>query len=144
MSNQWDVLILRSCVTHQHLKKGGGGLQVPTGFANMCPPFQPDQLCAERKSCDPQVMAGGDGIQKGAAGKIGGPLSSDLNKMAWICHSVYPAVWSERGTHTKQQQREQTRPRTLQRPLCCCSCFFVQLLYCALFSKFPSLNSQWS
>lgn len=30
------------------------------------------------------------------------PLSSDLNKMAWICHSVYPSVWSKRGTHTKK------------------------------------------
>lgn len=27
-----------------------------------------------------------------------GPLSSDLNKMAWICHSVYPAVWHTHRT----------------------------------------------
>lgn len=60
------------------------------------------------------------------------PLSSDLNKMAWICHSVYPSVWSERGTHTKQQH-EQTWPRTLQRPLCCCSCFSAAYMLCFVF-----------
>ena len=41
-------------------------------------------------SCDLRVVDGGDGLQEGAAGKKRGPLSSDLNKMAWICHSVYP------------------------------------------------------
>lgn len=63
-----------------------------------------------------------------------GPLSSDLNKMAWICQSVYPAVWH---THTGQQSY-------FGRPLCFPVCFGYFSCGSNLelhFRNFRSLNS---
>lgn len=71
------------------------------------PPFK---LYSEKN--DPRVMVGGDSIQRGGSWEKRVPLSSDLNKMAWICHSVYPSVWSERGTHTQQQHGKNLVART--------------------------------
>lgn len=82
----------------------------------------------KEKSCDLRVMVGGDIIRVGTAGKKRGPLYSDLNKMAWICHSVYPSVWSNRGTHTQHNNNA----NKLGRPLCC---FFVcgTSIWCIVF-----------
>ena len=41
----------------------------------------------------------------GQLGKKGGPLSADLNTMAWICHTVLPP-YGQGGTHRKRQQQQ--------------------------------------
>lgn len=82
---------------------------------------------------------------EGSWGKRG-PLSSDLNKMAWICHNVYPSIWSEKGhAFSTNNDRNKLGPAYYSTTAIVLLLLFfcaAYILYCALFSTFPSLNSQ--
>lgn len=73
-----------------------------------------------------ELAIGVESVEEGAAGKKGELLSSDLNKLAWICQSVYPSIWSERGAHT--QNNNSNKPGRLHHNGHC----VVVVFYCSL------------